>query len=437
MKMIANMKESILTNHFMKSISILAAGTAMSHFLVLLTTPILTRLYSPEEFGVFSIYLSILYSVSVIASLMYDQAIPLPKDDQEGWDTFVLALMLVIVMSGLTFAAAMVLPIGAWVNASELDQYAWLLAFSVLGIGWYQACNSWSIRTEDYSSISKSKINMNSGQMVSQIALGIFNAGILGLLAGEIIGRISGFLTFLRFLFKKKPQVRILSLKGLKKAFIRYKKFPLISSWSALINVAAFQMPTIFLAAHYGPAVAGEYLLAQKILTVPEALLGYSVKQVYMSQASKLSTKGLEFYDLFWMTVKKMTLVGGIIIGVIVLIVPFLITVIFGEDWKEAGVYVQMISILYFMRLVVEPISGNFYALESQTYQIISEVIRFCLICLSLLLSFFYMGSPALAIFFISLVSSLGYIIYGFFAWYAMKVRFRNENEPIQVNESR
>ncbi|HGI1102849.1 TPA: hypothetical protein ACJP3L_001699, partial [Streptococcus pyogenes] len=77
MKMITNIKKSVVSNHFMKSFFILATGTAMSHIFILLATPILTRLYSPEEFGIFSIYLSILYSVSVIASLMYDQAIPL------------------------------------------------------------------------------------------------------------------------------------------------------------------------------------------------------------------------------------------------------------------------------------------------------------------------------------------------------------------------
>jgi O-antigen/teichoic acid export membrane protein len=435
MKLIINIKNLILNNHLLKSISILTAGTALSHFLLLITTPILTRLYSPEEFGVFSIYLSILYTVSVIASLMYDQAVPLPKDDQEGWDTLVLSLLIAVFMSALTFAGALVLPIGEWAKAPELDGYVWLLAFSVLGIGWFQAFNSWSIRIEDYPTISKSKINMNSGQMVSQIALGLFNTGTLGLLAGEVIGRVSGSLTFIRYIFKKKPQVRILSLKGLKKAFIRYKNFPLLSSWSALINVSGTHAPAVFLAAQYGPAIAGWYLLADKILTVPDALLGYSVKQVYMSQSAKLSTQSSEFIALFWLTVKKMVLISAIIIGGIVLIVPSIIPVIFGESWKEAGTYLQMISILYFMRMVINPISGNFYALESQTYQIISESIRFSLICLSMVLSFFYIESPAISIFCISVLSSLGYLTNGFFSWYVMKKRFSEKAKPLQANK--
>ncbi|QQZ07865.1 lipopolysaccharide biosynthesis protein [Heyndrickxia vini] len=437
MKMIANLKSFISNNHFMKSISILAAGTALSQLFLLLTTPILTHLYSPEEFGIFSIYLSILYSVSVIASLMYDQAVPLPKDEQEAWDTLMLSLIIVIFMSVFVLIAAWILPIGEWLDAPELEHYAWLLAFSVFGIGWFQALNSWNIRTEDYLSISKSKINMNSGQMVSQITFGIFQTGILGLLAGEVIGRISGFLTLLRFIFKNKPHVRLFCLNGLKKVFIRYKNFPLLSSWSALINVSGTHMPAVFLAVHYGPAVAGWYLLAEKILTVPEALLGYSAKQVYMSQSAKLSTKGRELNALFWMIVKRMSILSLVIIGLIFLIVPSIIPFLFGEAWKEAGKYVQIISILYFMKMVVNPISGNFYALESQNYQMISEGIRFFFICLSMILSFFYIENPTTAIFCISILTSIGYLTNGFFSWYVMKIRFPNEDKPLHSNESR
>ncbi|WP_059172547.1 lipopolysaccharide biosynthesis protein [Bacillus sp. FJAT-27445] len=433
MKLLVNMKNTFIDNPFMKSISILAAGTAISHLFIFLTTPILTHLYSPEQFGIFSIYLSLLYSISVIASLMYDQAIPLPKDDQEGWDALVLSLMIAVGISIIVFVCALILPIGKWVGAPELDRYAWLLAISVFGIGWFQAFNSWSIRVRDFTSISRSKINMNSGQMVSQITFGFFHAGIFGLLAGEVIGRISGFLTFLKYLFKNKPKVKLFCFQGIKRAIIRYKNFPLISSWSAFINISGARIPAIFLAAHYGPAVAGWYLLAEKILTVPEALLGYSVKQVYMSESSRLHAKGEEFSSLFWMTVKKMSIIGGVVIGMIALAVPPFIPLLFGHEWKEAGPYLHMISLLFFMRMVVNPIATNFYVLESQALQIISEVIRFSLICLSMIVSYFYIERADMAILVISLLSSLGYLSYGIASWYIVKIHFRKAETSVSV----
>ncbi|GAB6484546.1 lipopolysaccharide biosynthesis protein (plasmid) [Bacillus paranthracis] len=435
MKMITNIKKSVVSNHFMKSFFILATGTAMSHIFILLATPILTRLYSPEEFGIFSIYLSILYSVSVIASLMYDQAIPLSADDQEGWDTLVLSLIIVVFMSLLIFMIVWFLPIEKWITTSQLGQYAWLLALSVLGIGWFQAFNSWSIRIGDYPSISKSKIIMNSGQIVAQITLGFFNIGILGLLVGELVGRISGCSTYVRMISKNKQPLQIFNLKGLKNSCIRYKNFPLLSSWSALINVLGSHIPAIFLAVHFGPAVAGWYLLAEKILIVPEALVGYSIKQVYMSHSSKFATKTREFPALFWLTVKKMVVISGIIIGCISLISPYIIPVLFGEVWTESGVYLQMISILYFMKMVVNPISWNFYVLESQMYQMISEIIRFSFICVSLILSYFYMDSPKTAILCISVLASVGYLTHGYFSWYVMKVHFRNKEKRLYSNK--
>lgn len=436
MKLIASLKQHIANNHFMKSISILVAGTATSNLFLLLTTPIVTHLYSPEQYGVFSLYLSILYSVSVIASLMYDQAVPLPKDDQEGWDTLVLSLLIAVLMSGAVFVLTLVLPFGIWMNAPELDRYGWLLVFSILGIGSYQAFNAWSIRTEDYPSISRSKVSMNSGQTVSQIALGVAHTGVAGLLVGEIIGRISGFMTFIYFLIKKKPEVHFFHWEGIKKMLIRYKNFPLWSSWSALINVTGTQIPAIFLAAHYGPAVAGWYLLADKILTVPDALLGYSVKQVYMSQSAKLSAKGEEFVSLFWNTVKKMTLISCIVIGSAALVVPVIIPVVFGESWRESGIFLQMISILYVMKMVVNPIAANFYVLETQTLQMVSEVLRFALIGLSVVLVVFYIDNPAMGVLCISLLSSLGYFVNGFFAWYAMNTRFANGSKRLSAKET-
>ncbi|WP_238702803.1 lipopolysaccharide biosynthesis protein [Bacillus thuringiensis] len=423
------MKNSILSNHFIKSFFILATGTAMSHIVILLATPILTRLYSPEEFGLFSMYLSIMYSVSVVASLMYDQAIPLPTDDQEGWDTLVLSLIIAIFMSFLVFVMVWLLPIEKWMISPQLGQYAWLLALSVLGIGWFQAFNSWSVRMEEYPSISKSKISMNSGQIVSQVALGFLNIGILGLLVGELFGRISGCLTYIKMISKNTKSLRIFNLKGLINSCIRYKKFPLLSSWSAFINVSCSYIPIIFLAVHYGPTVAGWYLLAEKILIIPEALIGYSIKQVYMSQSSKFSTKAKEFTALFWLTVKQMVVISGIVMGGISLITPYIIPVLFGEVWTESGVYLQMISILYVMKMVVNPISWNFYVLESQMFQMISEIIRFSLICVSLIVSYFYMDNPKSAIFCISFLASVGYLTHGYFSWYVMKVHFQNEEK--------
>ncbi|PAQ16068.1 hypothetical protein CD798_03245 [Bacillaceae bacterium SAOS 7] len=421
------LKQSIEKSSFVRSVSILAAGTALSHLFIFLSTPILTHLYTPEEFGVLSVYLAILYSVTSVASLLYEQAIPLPKDEDEGFHLLVLSLVIVIFMSMFVLMGGLILPLDEWFHIPELKETIWLLAISLLGIGWFQAFNSWAIRQEEYKVISKSKVSMNTGQVVSQISLGLYYPSYLGLLVGEVVGRISGFLSFWTLLKNKNmPSFKRVTLKGLKNVTIRYKKFPLISSWSAVINSAGVQMPTFFLAATYGAETAGLFLLAQKILTVPEGLLGYSVSQVYLSQSAQhFRSSPDQFSSLFWKTLKKMAIVSFIIIGLIIIIAPFLISLVFGEEWTEAGKYLQVLSMLYFFRMVVKPIGANFHVLEYQQYEIISEVIRFLLICLSMLLSYLYIESPAGAILCICLLTSIGYIVYGFFAWLAMKKRLR------------
>ncbi len=432
--MLIKLKRMIENSSFARGVSVLAAGTAVSNLFILLTTPILTRLYTPAEFGVLSVYLAILYTLTVVASLLYEQAIPLPKEEEEAFHLFVLSLVIVFFISVITVIALHLLPFSRWFHTPELKDYFWLVGLSLLGIGWYQACNYWAIRMEEYGIISKSKVNMNTGQMGSQMTLGFFHLGAIGLLIGEMVGRISGFLTFWSLLKKKKlPPLYSVKLKAMKKVMIRYKNFPLISSWSTLINSAGVQMPTFFLAAVYGAEPAGLYLLAQKVLTVPEGLLGHSVTQVYLSKSAQaFRTSPEQFRDLFWQTVKKMALLSLSIITVIVITAPFVISLVFGNEWEGVVRYLQFISVLYFMRMVIEPLTGNFYVLESLNLQLISEVLRFVFICLSLVLSYFFLNSPTDAILCISLFSSLGFLVYGLFAWIAMKKRLSAVQQEVQ-----
>ena len=251
---VESLKKRLFSNRFIKSVTILASGTAISHLLIIVTTPILTRLYSPEDFGVLSLYLSIVYLLASVSSLQYEQAVPLPEKDEDAFHLFVLAFIITFFTSVIFSMSAIALPLDRWLGIASFHADLWLLFFSLLGIGCIHVYHAWAIRTGDYPIISKTKVSMNTGQMVSQITFGFLKMHHMGLVIGEVIGRISGcFVSYRQFKKRGLPSVRVISMKGLVGALVRYRKFPLLSSWSALMYHTGAQAPTFFLAFVYGP----------------------------------------------------------------------------------------------------------------------------------------------------------------------------------------
>lgn len=428
MKAFFKLKEKLLRNSFLKHLSVLMAGTAISNLLIIMTTPILTRLYSPEDFGSLSIFLSILYTLTIIVSLRYETAIPLPKEEEDAFHLLVLSIGFAVIMSSLTFGTVILLRLTDLLHIPGIEGHIWLLSLSLLGIGLFQVLNCWAIRTEEFDSVSKAKVMMNSGQVGSQMLLGLLSPTVFSLLVGEVAGRFSGVLAYVKTLKRNRLRSYPISIVKMKQVMKRYKSFPLVSSWSALLNNAGSQLPVFFLVAVFDTKTAGFFFLAQKILTVPEGLLGFSASQVYMSQAAQQARLSYrEFRTFFWDIVKKMIIMGSVTIGAIALIAPPLIQIVFGDVWIETGAFIQVLSIMYVMRIIVHPLVANFYVFEALKTQIVAEAIRFIMIVLSLILALQFTESPVIAILWISIGTSVGYVAIGFFTWFIMKKNYMNE----------
>ncbi len=425
MELIDRWKRQIKANRFLDALSVLMAGTALSHVLVAVSTPVLTRMYTPAEIGVLSVFISMLLTVSVIASLLYESAISLPKKESDAYHLFLLAAFNVFLISVIVLVITLVVPFASLLDVPELQGYMWLLSCSLLGIGIFQVMNAWAIRKEAYPVISKAKIMMNGGTISSQIFFGFFQMGLAGLLIGEVFGRLAGSLGYLKWLsFKRADKVKV-SIDDMKKVAKRYKSFPLVSGWSSLLNSISSQLPTFFLAAHFDPLTAGLFFLAQRILTLPEGLIGYSALQVYLSQSAQMVRYTKEAFKKFCLdTIKKLLLMSLVVIGGIAIFVPYMITFIFGEQWEGAGPFIRILSILYVLKIIINPLTANFYVLEALGYQIAGEGLRFLLICLSILIALFYMETPVEALVCISLIGSLANAVYGLFAWIIIDRKF-------------
>lgn len=250
---------------FARSVVTLASGTAIAQLLLVLAVPLLTRLYTPADYGALAVFSSALTVLVVLASLRYEAAIPLPADDEVAGSLLALTFVLLAVMAALV--SLLVWLAGdefvTMVNAPALRPYLWLIPVGLIGAGTYQALSYWAIRRREFGRVARTKLSQGAGQVVTQVALGVAGAGVPGLLIGDVVGRVAGGGGLALLALRERSHARV-TRSSLVAVAARYRRFPLLTTWAGLLNVGSLQLPSILFSAGFGAAAAGLYALDRK-----------------------------------------------------------------------------------------------------------------------------------------------------------------------------
>ncbi|MFP3982445.1 MAG: oligosaccharide flippase family protein [Desulfurivibrionaceae bacterium] len=400
------------SNRFARSVSVLAGGTAAGQAIVVAASPILTRLYSPEDFGVLAVFASLLGILGVIASLRYQLAIPLPESDEEAANVTVLSLLVVLGMALLTAAIAIPFrqPIADALNSPLLAEYIWLLPLGLLLMGVYQVFSYWAIRTRAFSAIARTKLT----QSISMVAVQItgYALGPLALLIGRIFGQAAGTTTLGSLaLGKRREAFRHMTRSGIREAACRYYNFPLYSSWAGLLNSGGTQLPPILFSMFYGPGAAGHYMLAHRIIALPMTLLGRAIADVFMPDAVE-ALRESRLRDSVVLVHKNLARIVLPPAAMLFIVAPDLFRIAFGPDWEEAGHMVRWLTPMLFLQFIVSPLSRIFVALERQRLSLALQGNLFLLRLGSLAIAG-YLGIALLdAVFWYGIASAVGFFVY-------------------------
>ena len=229
----------IRNSNFGRHVLILTGGTVIARALVVLASPLLTRIYLPADFGVLSVFFSLVTATVTISSLNYEAAIPLPKDNEFGLN--VMGVSFAVLFLNTLLCAAVVIflarPLTQLIRTPQLEPYLWLLPLSLLGGGTFQVLNSWSVRVQDFRSLAKRRVIQAAGQVVTQLAVPLFLRGPFGLLLGDSVGRAGGCLALAIDARKyAKQQDLHMSAKKFAEAAVRYKRFPFFGTASVLVH---------------------------------------------------------------------------------------------------------------------------------------------------------------------------------------------------------
>jgi O-antigen/teichoic acid export membrane protein len=362
---------------FSRGVAILGSGTAIAQVVTMLAAPLLTRLFQPKDFGVLAVYVSLLGICGVISSLMYHLAIPLPREDAEAANILILSIFFVVCTSVFVAILTKVLSaqIISWTKAPALKPFLWLLPVGVLGLGASEVLTQWAIRKKSFSIIAKTNIAKGAAQVGTQLGAGIIGLGPIGLIVGQLLGQTTGTSSLARDAIKNDWKViRRVSYKTLCNVASRYRRFPIFSSSTSMLNAISVNAPAVILSTFFGGTITGYYSLGVRVLGYPAMLLAKSSSQVFFATAAEAKRVG-KIAEETKSVLDKLIQIAAPLSLLLAVSAPEVFSVVFGNKWREAGVYTQLLTPWLFLTCIAYPIAPLTSILERQSIETLFQAI--------------------------------------------------------------
>jgi len=425
----ANINRLFPLNGFAKNVLTLISGSVLAQIMAVAAAPILTRLYSPEEFGILALYTSIVTMISVVLCWKYERAIVLPEDDKDAANLLVLSIILAAAMTAVFTPIAIYFrkPLAGMLGMPELAPWFWAFPVSFIAMGLYQAFNLWSNRKKQFKRISISRIGLSSSTAGTQIGTGVFlNIGAAGLISGRITGDIVATFILGWQILRKNVRMILSSLskKRMIDAAKRYKKYPIYSTWPGFFNNLTMSMPVLFITRFFDTGTVGQYSLAIRMIQMPLSLVGSAIGQVYFQRLAQKKNECDDISRFVEKTFLSLLLMAIPLCLVLMLTAPTIFEVIFGDKWRVAGEFSRILAPALSLRFVTSPLTPVFSVSNRQEVSAVWQIIAPILTGLFLLASL-YFDHPMAMIYALVINDFLLYSIYLFLVFRIAKASFR------------
>ncbi|ADI39157.1 lipopolysaccharide biosynthesis protein [Waddlia chondrophila] len=348
---------------FIQSVYTLMSGTVLAQIITLGISPILARFYSPEDFGYFALFFSISSLLGMISTGRYEFSLLLPKKIEDAFHLLLVCLGMTFLSSFLTFLSIyfFIQPFFPTIHNSFFSTFWGWIPLMVFQIGLSQTFTFWFNRTHNLHLISKGKIIQSLTSATLNLLLFFYCYQWLG---GKIL-ILSGLVSFFALntyyifhFFRKNHGIwKNFNHKNLLIQSKKYIDFPKYNLFHSLFdNFQIFGINFLF-SLFYGPAVLGYYTLTHRVLKYPLSLLSTSLSQVFMEKFSSKTKLDIEKPELLKSIWKLLFLCGILPFLVLIFFGQEIFATIFGEQWRNAGLFSQILSLWYFLNFIYSPTS--------------------------------------------------------------------------------
>lgn len=370
------------------------SGTAIAQLIAVFISPILSRLYTPEDFGILALFVSITTVLSVISTGRYELAIVLPEQEKDANKLVILSMAITVLVSVFYLVPVILFKsqITQIFNEPGISQWLIFIPFTVYFSGTYQTFNYLSTRHKTFKKNALSKIMKTSATGTISLLFGFLKLGASGLLLGFIIGQFSAaFILAYKYIFKIKEKFHAITFADLRIIAKKYDNFPKFNMPHALLNTLSANFPVLLLSSYFPISNIGLYNFSIYVMLAPLTLISTSTGQVFFQKISSLSNSGNIILPSIRRIIKTLGLVGLLPLIVFVIFAPDIFRIVFGIDWVEAGEYTQLLLPYFFMVFIVSSISFVPAVLEQQKKAFVLEIIYFVLKSVALVIGIYYL----------------------------------------------
>lgn len=406
----------------------LATGTAIAQVITLATTPFITRIYGPENFGLQGVFIAIVSMLAPIATIGLSTAIILPKHEYEAKTLAKMATVSSVVCAiAITmlifFGEAQFLQI---LKAQSIEELVYFIPIALLISAINSILTQWLIRYNAYKISAKYTALTAAITGTGKITIGLQSATAATLIAANTAGVFIGtLLTFAAWRAERKQATAIAermdATENWRLTLKKYQDFPLLRTPQNLINAFSQSLPILMLSAYSGSGTAGQYTLAITALGAPAALIGNAISSAFYPKISQTIHAGNKSSPLIIKTTLTMLAAGILPLVLIIAFAPDLFEITFGSAWEASGLYAQILATWVFFQFLNKPAVAAIPALRLQGGLLIYELISTGLKIISLWIGLAIMQSPTWAI---SMFSAFGVLSYAWLiAWTIAKAK--------------
>lgn len=421
-----NLSES-LQRPFVRNVITLVMGTALAQVVTVVFTPLITRLYGPEAFGLLGTFTAFVAVLGPIASLSYPIAIVLPERESDARGIVRLSLFLSFLSCAVTLFLFLVggKRLLSALGAESIAEFALLIPLNMLFAGWVQIAQQWMIRKQQFATTARANVIQTVLTCSAKAVFGWFNplAGVLVLITtfGNLLQAGLLSLGAWRGVKNERKTDPLSDRTPLRELAKRYSDFPLYRNPQVLINSVSFNLPVLMLAALFGSSSAGFFVLAKTLLFMPIQLVGQSVGDVFYPSITEAAQRRERLTKRIIKATLSLALIGFFPFAAVFVFGPWLFGLVFGGNWVVAGEYARWLSVMLFFTFINRPVVASIPTLGLQRGLVLYEVQSTGWKMAALYLGFLVFKSDMVAVFLFSAVGVLFYI--GLILWVILSAK--------------
>lgn len=430
MKILSRIKP-LIKNPRVSGVLSMTGGSLFAQLLTIGILPILSRLYSPSDFGILSIVMAISGIIAPAVALKFDTVVLFPRSKRRTRAVVSVALLTTLTIALIWASLSELIAVVFFTGQSPPFLGLWVFGITLL-TGLYSLFSQLALRERRYGQVASRTALQSVGTAGGQTLFGLFSWGHTGLLIGALLGKTVGIIKLATI---GKNYLGRHQFGDMLTPFRDYWRFPVVFAPSAVLNSLGAQLPLISLTALYGVEFAGQLGMAERVVSLPILLLGTAIGQMFIAELTKMRRDNKRTYLRFFFQLS--VFLAGISIvgfGTLALIAHWLIPWALGNEWTSTAALVQILALTGGIRLIAIPLARAISVFQRAGANIAIDVTRVVLMVGAIYIVFNYSMPVTTAVWLIYGTLAIVYLITWVYVLFLLRRETKVNLSPLDLD---